>query len=224
MHRDGGTQKTYMAMVQSLDSNIGRVLQALDVHGLTPNTIVIFTSDNGGERFSSIWPFTGLKHELLEGGIRIPSIVRWPSRVPAGSISEQVMISMDWLPTLLAATRLHPDPAYPPDGEDLVPTLIGRASQRPRKLFWRYKAGGQRAVRDSDWKYLQIAGNEFLFDVVQDPRERANLKDRRKDIFDRLKSDWESWNNMMLPERTRPATYSSPGNFVADHYGVTNPK
>jgi arylsulfatase A-like enzyme len=60
------------------------------------------------------------------------------------------MISMDWLPTLLAATGLHPDPAYPPDGEDLVPTLIGRASQRPRKLFWRYKAGGQRAVRDSD--------------------------------------------------------------------------
>jgi arylsulfatase A-like enzyme len=224
MHRDGGTQKTYMAMVQSLDSNIGRVLQALDVHGLTPNTIVIFTSDNGGERFSNIWPFTGLKHELLEGGIRIPSIVRWPSRIPAGSISERVMISMDWMPTLLAATGLHPDPAYPPDGEDLVPTLTGRASPRPRKLFWRYKAGGQRAVRDSDWKYLQIAGNEFLFDVVQDPRERANLKDRRKDIFDRLKSDWESWNNMMLPERTRPATYSSPGNFVADHYGVTNPK
>ena len=66
-HRDGGTQKTYMAMVQSLDRNIGRVLQALDVHGLSANTIVIFTSDNGGERFSKIWPFTGMKGELLEG-------------------------------------------------------------------------------------------------------------------------------------------------------------
>ncbi len=224
MHRDGGTQKTYMAMVQSLDANIGRVLQALDVQGLTANTIVIFTSDNGGERFSKIWPFAGMKHELLEGGIRIPSIVRWPGRVPAGSISEQVMISMDWMPTLLAATGLQPDPAYPPDGDNLLPTLTGRASPHPRKLFWRYKAGGQRAVRDSDWKYLQIAGNEFLFDIVQDPRERANLKDRRKDIFDRLKSDWETWNNMMLPERTRPATYGNPGNVMADHYGVTNPK
>jgi arylsulfatase A-like enzyme len=131
---------------------------------------------------------------------------------------------MDWMPTLLAVAGTQPDPAYPPDGENLLPTLTGRASPHPRKLFWRYYGGGQRAVRDRDWKYLQITGNEFLFDIVQDPRERANLKDRRKDIFDRLKSDWEAWNSTMLPERTRPATYGNPGNFVADHYGVTNPK
>src|SRR6267378_4402533 len=224
MHRDGGTQKTYMAMVQNLDSNIGRVLQALDVHGLSANTIVIFTSDNGGERFSNIWPFIGMKGELLEGGLRISAIVRWPGRVATGSVSEQVMISMDWMPTLLAVAGTQPDPAYPPDGENLLPALAGRASPHPRKLFWRYYGGGQRAVRDRDWKYLQIAGNEFLFDVVQDPRERANLKDRRKDVFDRLKSDWEAWNSTMLPERTRQVTYGNPGNFVADHYGVTNPK
>jgi arylsulfatase A-like enzyme len=223
-HRDGGTQKTYMAMMQSLDSNIGRVLQVLDGRGLSANTIVIFTSDNGGERFSKIWPFTGMKGELLEGGLRIPAIVRWPGRVAAGSVSEQVMISMDWMPTLLALAGTQPDPAYPPDGENLLPVVTGRASPHPRKLFWRYYAGGQRAVRDHDWKYLQIAGNEFLFDIVQDPRERANLKDRRKDIFDRLKSDWEAWNSMMLAERTRPVTYGNPGNFVADHYGVMNPK
>ncbi len=224
MHRDGGTQKTYMAMVQTLDSNIGRVLQALDVHGLSANTIVIFTSDNGGERFSKIWPFTGMKGELLEGGLRIPAIVRWPGRVAAGSVSEQVMISMDWMPTLLAVAGAQPDPAYPPDGENLLPTLTGRASPHTRKLFWRYKAGAQRAVRDGDWKYLRIAGNEFLFDVVRDPRERANLKDRNKDIFDRLRNDWETWNKTMLPERVQPATYSNSGNVVADHYGVANPK
>jgi arylsulfatase A-like enzyme len=103
-HWDGGTQKTYIAMVQSLDINIGRILQALDVNGLAGNTIVIFTSDNGGERFSKIWPFSGMKYELLEGGIRVPSIVRWPGRVAPGSVSEQVMISMDWMPTLLAAS------------------------------------------------------------------------------------------------------------------------
>lgn len=224
MHRDGGTQKTYMAMMQSLDSNIGRVLQALDVHGLTANTIVIFTSDNGGERFSKIWPFTGMKGELLEGGLRIPAIVRWPGRVAAGSVSEQVMISMDWMPTLLAVAGTQPDPAYPPDGENLLPVVTGRASPHTRKLFWRYKAGAQRAVRDGDWKYLRIADNEFLFDVAKDPRERANLKGRNTDIFDRLKNDWEAWNNTMLPERPRPAAYSQPGNLLADHYGVTNPK
>src|SRR5947209_16861485 len=112
-HRDGGTQKTYAAMVQSLDANIGRVLQALDVHGLSGNTIVVFTSDNGGERFSKTWPFTGMKTELLEGGLRIPSIVRWPGRIAAGSVSEQAMMTMDWLPTLLAAAATRPAPAYP---------------------------------------------------------------------------------------------------------------
>jgi arylsulfatase A-like enzyme len=222
-HRDGGTQKTYAIMVQSLDVNIGRVLQALDASGLAGNTIVVFTSDNGGERFSKTWPFSGMKTELLEGGIRVPTIVRWPGRIAAGSVSEQVTITMDWVPTLLAAAGTAPDAAYPSDGEDLGPVMTGGATPHSRRLYWRYKAGSQRATRDGDWKYLHIAGNEFLFDVVKDPRERANLKDRQKDVFDRLKTDWETWNDTMLPERPRPAAYSNPGNFLADHYGVINP-
>ena len=222
-HRDGGTQKTYAIMVQSLDVNIGRVLQALDASGLAGNTIVVFTSDNGGERFSKTWPFSGMKTELLEGGIRVPTIVRWPGRIAAGSVSEQVTITMDWVPTLLAAAGTAPDAAYPSDGEDLGPIMTGRAAPHSRRLYWRYKAGSQRAIRDGDWKYLRIAGNEFLFDVVKDPRERGNLKDRQKDVFDRLKTDWETWNDTMLPERPRPAAYSNPGNFLADHYGVINP-
>src|SRR6266498_1835388 len=223
-HRDGGTQKTYGAIIQSLDSNIGRVLQALDGHGLSANTIVIFTSDNGGERFSKIWPFTGMKGELLEGGLRIPAIVRWPGRVAAGSVSEQVMISMDWMPTLLAVAGTQMESAYPPDGENLLPTLISRPAPHPRKLYWRYKAGTQRAIRDGDWKYLRIAGNEFLFDVVKDQRERANYKDREKDVIARLKADWDAWNSTILPERSAPATYTNAGELLADHYGVTNPK
>jgi len=221
--RDGGSQKTYAAMVQSLDDNIGRVLQALDASGLASNTIVIITSDNGGERFSNVWPFSGMKQELLEGGIRVPAIVRWPGRIAPGAVSEQVLITMDWMPTLLAAVGTSPDAAYPTDGEDLGEVLTGRAGAHSRKLCWRYKAGSQRAIRDGDRKYLRIAGNEFLFDVVKDPRERANLKDREKDVFERLKSDWEAWNATMLPERSRPANYAHPGNFLADHYGVVNP-
>jgi len=223
LHRDGGTQRTYAAMVQSLDANIGRVLQALDVSGLASNTIVVFTSDNGGERFSNMWPFSGMKQELLEGGLRVPAIMRWPGRIAAGSVSEQVMATMDWLPTLLAAAGTSPDAAYSSDGEDLGPIVTGRAPPHPRKLFWRYKFGSQRAVRDGNLKYLRIQGNEFLFDVVQDPRERANLKDREKAVFDRLKGDWEAWNGAILPERVLPAFTLNAGNFLADHYGVTNP-
>jgi arylsulfatase A-like enzyme len=220
--RDGGSQKTYAAMVQSLDDNVGRVLQALDASGLASNTIVIFTSDNGGERFSNVWPFSGMKHELLEGGIRIPAIVRWPGRIAPGTVSEQVMITMDWMPTLLGAAGAAPDAGYPSDGEDLGQVLTTRIEAHPRKLCWRYKAGSQRAIRDGDRKYLRIAGNEFLFDLARDPRERANLKDREKDVFERLKNDWEAWDATMLPERSRPANYAHPGNFLADHYGVTN--
>jgi arylsulfatase A-like enzyme len=213
-HRDGGSRRTYAAMVHSLDTNIGRVLQALDASGLTSNTIVIF---------SDTWPFSGMKDELLEGGLRIPSIVRWPGRIAAGSTSEQAMATMDWMPTLLVAAGTSPDAAYPSDGEDLGPILTGRAAPHPRKLYWRHYAGSQRAIRDGNWKYLRIAGNEFLFDVVKDPRERANLKDRERDVFERLKRDWEAWNETMLPERPRPMVYGNAGRGVADRYGVTNP-
>src|SRR5882724_7483966 len=92
---DGGAQKTYQRMIEAMDTQIGRVLQALETHGLTENTIVIFTSDNGGERFADTWPFTGKKTELLEGGLRIPAIISWPARFPRGRTSEQVSISMD---------------------------------------------------------------------------------------------------------------------------------
>ncbi len=102
-HIDGGSQRTYARMVMQMDLQIGRVLQALEANGIADNTIVIFTSDNGGERFSATWPFSGRKTELLEGGLRIPVIIRWPARIPAGRTSEQVTISMDWMPTLIEA-------------------------------------------------------------------------------------------------------------------------
>ncbi|HEY6979825.1 sulfatase family protein [Reyranella sp.] len=222
-HRDGGSQRTYAAMVQSLDSNIGRVLRALDANGLADNTVVVFTSDNGGERFSNVWPFTGMKEELLEGGLRVPSIVRWPGRIAAGSVSEQIIATMDWMPTLLAAVGTSPDSLHPSDGEDLGPILSGNVEPHPRKLYWRYHSGSQRAIRDGNWKYLRIAGNEFLFDLARDLRERANLKDRERNVFERLKRDWEAWNETMLPERPRPMRYGNPGNGMADHYGVVNP-
>lgn len=224
IHYEGGSQKIYAAMVQSMDINVGKVLQALDIHGIANDTIVIFTSDNGGERFSKMWPFSGMKQELLEGGVRIPAIVRWPAQIAAGQVSEQVTATMDWLPTLTSAAGAQPDPAYPPDGANLISVLSGKERPHSRKLFFRFRPGGQRAVRDGDWKYLRISGNEFLFDVVKDPRERANLKNRHSAVFERLKADWESWNSTMLPEKPGVARYRHPGDALADHYGVTNPK
>jgi arylsulfatase A-like enzyme len=220
VHYDGGTQKTYQRMIESLDQQVGRVLQALNTNGLTENTIVIFTSDNGGERFADTWPFTGRKTELLEGGLRIPAIVSWPARLPQGRTTEQVAITMDWMPTLLAAAGAAPDPAFAPDGINLLPGLTQSAASVPRKLFWRYKANAQRAVRDGDYKFLKILDSTFLFNVVDDPMERANLKERRKDLFEQLVADWHQWNATMLPEINESGTGAFTGDQLADHIGA----
>jgi arylsulfatase A-like enzyme len=203
-----------------MDLQIGRVLQELDSNGVSENTIVVFTSDNGGERYADTWPFTGRKTELLEGGLRIPAVISWPGRVPRGSVSDQVMISMDWLPTLLAAAGTAPDPAYPSDGMNLMPDLTERAAPVPRKLYWRYKYAEQQAARDGDWKYLKILDNTFLFDVVRDLMERANLKERHRDVFDRLVAQWNAWNATMLPLDPQSFTLGFTGEPLADHYGV----
>jgi arylsulfatase A-like enzyme len=218
-HLDGGSQKTYAGMVQRMDLQIGRVMDALAATKIAANTIVIFTSDNGGERFADTWPFTGKKTELLEGGLRIPAIVRWPGRVPSGKTSQQVAIGMDWLPTLLAAAGSEPDPKYPTDGMSLLPSLTTDASPVPRTLFWRYRANQQRAIREGDTKWLKIAGSTFLFNVVDDPLERANLKDRQPDLYQRLVAQYDAWNATMLPEDPKAISATFDGRALADHFG-----
>lgn len=219
-HLDGGSQKTYQQMIEAMDKQIGRVLQAVDANGLTQNTIVIFTSDNGGERFADTWPFTGKKTELLEGGLRIPAVIAWPARIAPGRTTDQVAISMDWVSTLLAAAGGEADPAYPLDGMNLLPALTQNAPAIPRKLFWRYKANAQRAMRDGDYKFLKILENTFLFNVVEDPLERANLKERQKDVYRRMVREWYEWNTTMLPEIKESFTHSFDGRELADHFGA----
>ena len=219
-HFDGGDQRTYARMVQAMDRQIGRVLQALDATGQADNTIVVFTSDNGGERFSDTWPFTGIKTELLEGGLRVPYLVCWPARIPAGQVSDQIAITMDWFPTLLAAACTAPHPDFPSDGLDLLPAMTEPGRTIPRQLFWRYKTNAQRAMRDGVLKYLKIRDNTYLFDVVADPRERGNLKDRRPDDFARMEAAWHAWNADMLPEIADSFGETYRAADLADHIGA----
>ena len=198
VHLDGGSLAKYAEMVESMDGNIGRVLAELEAQGIAENTIVVFTSDNGGERFSDTWPFIGTKTELLEGGIRTPIIFTWPGRVQAGKVSQQVMVSMDFVPTFLAAAGLSPPRGVSFDGQNLLDVLTG-APERPRTLFWRYKSVPQAAMREGDWKYLKINEREYLFNLAQDSHERANLKDREPQRLAAMQAAFAKWNATMLP-------------------------
>ena len=122
-HFDGGSVVTYLTMIRQMDEGIGRILRALKRAEADRDTLVVFTSDNGGERFSDTWPLVGKKMDLLEGGIRVPYIVRWPAKVKAGGVTDQLAITMDWVATFLDAAGVEPHPDYPLDGVSLLPVL-----------------------------------------------------------------------------------------------------
>jgi arylsulfatase A-like enzyme len=199
VHTDGGSINTYHRMIHHMDEGIGWVLDALTRKGLANDTLVIFTSDNGGERFSNNWPFSGQKMDLLEGGIRVPLLARWPSELPAGQVSGLPSLTMDWTATVLAAAGVRAPASHPLDGVDLMPGLRDAAWQRPGPLAWRMKHRNQRALVHQGWKYLQVDGIDYLFNLQADARERANVARRHPERLADLKARWEDWNAQLPP-------------------------
>ena len=191
--RAGGSIKVYGEMVKSLDEGVGRVLDTLKTAGLDKNTLAIFTSDNGGERFSYEWPFTGQKMDLHEGGVRVPAIARWPGVTTAGRVSDQPIITMDWTATMIAAAGGKPDAKYPLDGEDIADVLGSKRAMFDRTFFWRTLRQG--AMRSGKWKYIREGKNEFLHDLSVDEREQANFKDSHPQILERLRAEFGKWES-----------------------------
>jgi len=193
IHTDGGSVATYLSMIRHMDEGIARILEALAGAGVAENTLVVFTSDNGGERFSDTWPLVGKKMDLLEGGIRVPYVVRWPARVKAGGTTAQLCMTMDWTATFFdaAGARAHPD--YPLDGVSLLPVLERPERTIERDLYWRMKFRTQKAMRSGKWKYLSIEGDEFLYDLAADARERANLGKRDPARLAAMRERWAAW-------------------------------
>lgn len=197
----GGSLKLYAEMMRSLDEGVGRVMQALKAAGKDRNTLVIFTSDNGGERFSYQWPFSGRKGDLLEGGIRVPAIVRQPGVVPANRVTHQAAISMDWMATILAAAETKPAEGYPLDGINLLPSIRGATPIQDRAFFWRIY--DQDAVRKGNWKYLRSGDRRRLFDLSIDEHEQADFGTKNPDTLQQLMDEFDSWNRQMLPRIPR---------------------
>lgn len=190
------TRAEYIRMLERADQGVGQILAAINRNGLTSNTLVIFTNDNGGEWLSRNTPLFNRKFTLYEGGIRVPAIMRWPGRVPAGVVTDQVGITMDLSATILAAAGATVPANAKLEGVDLLP-LIGRgATPVPRTLFWRVSTAGlnQRAVRMGDWKLL-IDGNVrvLLFDVTRDLGERDDVAAANTPVVRRLHQALLAW-------------------------------
>lgn len=196
VHYDGGSMRAFAEMTAAMDEGVGRVLDALENHELAADTIVIFTSDNGGERFSYMWPLRGQKGTLLEGGVRVPLLVRWPGHIAPGTTTGQVALSMDWLPTLAAIAGGRTDPAMPPDGSDLSAALLGGPAVG-RTAFWKTPAA--LSALAFPWKYLREGEREHLFNLAEEVSENANYKLRHPGIFAGLKEAATEWEAAMLP-------------------------
>jgi arylsulfatase A-like enzyme len=188
------TRRDYVRMLERADEGVGQILAALDRRGLSRNTLVIFTNDNGGEWLSRNAPLSNRKSTLWEGGIRVPLILRWPGHLPRNTTSAQVAITMDLTASILAATGATAPSTYKPDGVNLLPTLTGRAPVIERQLFWRVRLPHQqRAVRSGPWKLLQDGRVYYLFDVAQDPGERHDLTAANPDLVRKLNGALDAW-------------------------------
>ena len=198
-HLHGGNIHRYRKMIHQMDEGIGRVMAALRQAGVDRDTLVVFTSDNGGERFSDNWPLVGGKMDLTEGGIRVPWIAHWPAAIAPGGVSDQQCLTMDWSATLLAAAGVAADADHPLDGVSLLPVLHDPAATFERMMAWRMNHRGQRALRLGDWKYLQVDGHEYLFKLPDDERERANHAKREPERLAAMRQAWEDWAATMPP-------------------------
>ncbi len=180
---------TFAAMVARIDRYVGDIMSKLETLGLSENTLVIFTSDNGAHReggadplfFDSNGPFRGFKRDLYEGGIHVPLVAQWPGKIKSGSQSSHVAAFWDWLPTL--AEAIGADSPSGIDGISFLPTLLDAGQQQlPDHLYWEFhESGGRQALRKGDWKLVKYQVQDAakttleLFDLAKDPEEQTNV-------------------------------------------------
>ena len=211
----------YAAMITKLDTYVGKVLDLIDELGLTDNTIVIFSSDNGTTHlkdevdydfFASVGELRGLKGELWEGGIRVPQIVKWPGKIEAGSVTDHVTGFEDWLPTLLDLVSAETEAPDDADGVSIASTLLGDGQEERNFLYREFQGyGGQQSVwLGNKWKGIRTdilkKGNESplkieLFDLESDPSESKDVAAANPEVVSEIKS-------LMSTQRTVSEVFS----------------
>ncbi|HEX6963702.1 MAG TPA: sulfatase-like hydrolase/transferase [Lacipirellula sp.] len=204
-----GDRKIFAGMMSALDDAVGEVLGALEKNGLTENTLVVFLTDNGGPTKTTTSkndPLRGSKATMLEGGIRVPFYMQWKGHLPAGEVYEKPVISLDILPTALAAAGAKPQAAEELDGVNLLPYLTGENEGAPHEsLFWRF--GKHWAVRHGDWKLVAANPDGLktkLYNLAEDVGETNDLSDEHPEKVAELQKLYDQWNAENVEPKWKP--------------------
>ena len=214
----GAFEPVYAALIETLDDAVGRLVAKIDAFGLAAQTILVFTSDNGGlhvpegghERITHNTPFRAGKGFLYEGGLRIPLIVRWPGHVPAGRTVEAPVTNLDWVPTLLAVAEQSMPEGL--DGVSILGLLTGKSEPTGRKLFWHFphytNQGGRPAgaVRDGAWKLVERYedGRFELYNLAEDAGEQRNLAAKEPERVLQLRDALAAWRVAVGAQANEP--------------------
>lgn len=193
-----GSRAIYKAMVERIDLGVGKILAELDTLKLADNTLVVFSSDNGGERFSRNAPLFHHKATVWEGGIRVPCLMRWPGKMPKGKVTSQMAITMDLHATFLAAAGVTEMPPKALDGINLLPLITGDAKPVERTFYWRIDRSNrkQHAIRQGPWKYINDGNSmDLLFNLDDDISERTDLGYQHPEILADLKAKLKTWES-----------------------------
>lgn len=206
---------TYAAMVEAVDTSVGRILETLDELNLGERTLVIFSSDNGGTRVSINRPLKGVKGSLYEGGIRVPTCMRWTGVIKPRSKSATPITSVDFLPTFAELAGVALPTSQPVDGDSIVPLLQGGSAFRDRAIFWHYplyltgRATPASAIRKGNWKLIESFedGHTELYNLANDISESRNLAEtvpwKARELHQELIA-WRRATNAVEPRQPNP--------------------
>jgi len=194
--RDPKANRTkYMAMMTCMDEAVGEVLDTLKELGLERSTLVIHHSDNGGSGPGDNGPLRGRKGQLFEGGVRVPCLARWPGRLPAGRVNDELLSTLELLPTLAAVAGAKPPEGVVLDGFNMLPVLQGRTKSSRTEMFWQRRK--DRAARVGNYKWVDSAAGKGLFDLSEDIGEKHDLSTERPEVLKRLEARFAAWQKEM---------------------------
>jgi arylsulfatase A-like enzyme len=191
----GKKNAQYLAFLSHLDDAVGSVMERLRRHGVDENTLVIFTSDNGGSGPEKNGPLRGGKAQMWEGGLRVPMIARWLGRVARDRVSDEFLSTAEFLPSFAAACGAALPKGVKLDGFNMLPVLEGKAKSQRTEFFWQRK--NDKAARVGQWKWVESERGSGLFDLYADIGEKNDLSQTKPDVLARVKGRWAAWRKEM---------------------------